>query len=111
MVDEVWMYECPGCGMVYDRAYGTGIHTHCENQLATERLRNDPVYMMGYRWNKIRNKVSPIVFAWDQYRCQDCGAVTNLTVDHVTPISKGGTNEPDNLQTLCGSCNSRKGAR
>ena len=33
----------------------------------------------------------------------------NLTVDHVTPRSKGGTDHLDNLQLLCGACNSTKG--
>ena len=33
----------------------------------------------------------------------------NLTVDHVVPQAKGGTDHPDNLQLLCGACNSMKG--
>ena len=35
----------------------------------------------------------------------------NLTVDHVVPQSKGGSNHLDNLQLLCAACNSMKGAR
>ena len=35
----------------------------------------------------------------------------NLTVDHVVPQSKGGSDHPDNLQLLCGACNSKKGER
>ena len=33
----------------------------------------------------------------------------NLTVDHVTPQSQGGTDHMENLQLLCGACNSMKG--
>ena len=33
----------------------------------------------------------------------------NLTVDHMVPRSKGGTDHLDNLQLLCGACNSTKG--
>ena len=35
----------------------------------------------------------------------------NLTVDHVVPQSQGGSDHLDNLQLLCGACNSVKGDR
>ena len=35
----------------------------------------------------------------------------NMTVDHIVPQSKGGTDHLDNLQLLCAACNSMKGAR
>ena len=33
----------------------------------------------------------------------------NTTVDHVVPQSRGGSDHIDNLQLLCGACNSMKG--
>ena len=34
----------------------------------------------------------------------------NMTVDHVVPQSRGGSDHIDNLQLLCGACNSMKGS-
>lgn len=43
------------------------------------------------------------------HRCLCCGMkFQRLTVDHVLPLSKGGTNNIQNIQPLCRSCNSRK---
>jgi hypothetical protein len=52
----------------------------------------------------------------DAYRCRLCGLSAQsrndvrLEVDHITARSKGGTNDPSNLWTLCESCNRGKGA-
>lgn len=41
--------------------------------------------------------------------CLACGdAGREVTIDHIVPVSKGGTNSKDNLQPLCGPCNSSK---
>ena len=41
--------------------------------------------------------------------CQVLFPFRNLTVDHVIPQAKGGSDHLDNLQLLCGACNSTKG--
>ena len=35
----------------------------------------------------------------------------NMTIDHIVPKSKGGTDLKENLQLLCNACNSTKGTR
>lgn len=47
----------------------------------------------------------------DGNKCLLCGATTDLTVDHYIPRSAGGTHDPQNLRTLCRSCNSIKGTK
>lgn len=41
-------------------------------------------------------------------RCLWCGTTERITIDHVVPLSKGGSNRLENLQPLCVSCNSKK---
>ena len=43
--------------------------------------------------------------------CQILFPFRNLTVDHIVPQSRGGTDHLENLQLLCGACNSLKGDR
>ena len=51
----------------------------------------------------------------DQYRCQTCGATAangaELHIDHILPVSKGGTNDESNLRVLCSECNIGRGNR
>ncbi|MCA1738734.1 MAG: HIT domain-containing protein [Actinobacteria bacterium] len=46
-----------------------------------------------------------------RFRCELCGVsadVRALEVDHIVPRSRGGTDDPDNLQALCYRCNAMK---
>jgi HNH endonuclease len=38
-----------------------------------------------------------------------CGSAFNLEIDHIIPVICYGTNDADNLQVLCRSCNASKG--
>ena len=66
------------------------------------------------------------VFYRDSYKCQECGIKADfippkydgrnaiscknwcLVLDHIRSVRNGGSHHPDNLKTLCSSCNTRK---
>jgi len=54
------------------------------------------------------------IFFRDKNRCQYCGKVfpqRELNLDHVIPLSRGGTSCWENVVCACIRCNTRKGAR
>ena len=60
---------------------------------------------------RVSNKMRFAIYERDGYRCRKChrsGQFTDLEIDHIFPISKGGKSEFDNLQTLCHRCNTEK---
>lgn len=59
----------------------------------------------------VTEKQKDRIKARDNYICLKCGTTKNLTVDHIIPVSKGGSSDDDNLQTLCYACNTSKGNR
>lgn len=78
----------------------------------------------------VRGSVRRAVFRRDNYTCRRCGVTgweeqfprggfgyptrisrVYLSIDHVVPRSLGGSSAPENLQVLCTTCNTRKGAR
>lgn len=70
------------------------------------------------RARKMAAFVAPVdtdaIYARDGGICQLCGTPvqrTAATLDHIVPLSRGGTHEPANVQIAHGPCNSRKGNR
>jgi hypothetical protein len=45
--------------------------------------------------------------AWD-HKCAYCGSDKELTIDHITPRSKGGTDVTKNVVCACHDCNQDK---
>lgn len=51
------------------------------------------------------------IYKRDGHSCVYCGSSKNLTLDHVIPKSRGGTNDWTNLVTSCFKCNLKKADR
>ena len=65
----------------------------------------------SYRKRGLPKKLKIIVHQRDNYACVMCKRTDDLSVDHIIPEIEGGSDEIDNLQILCRSCNSKKGKR
>jgi hypothetical protein len=69
----------------------------------------EEIYRLGIDTKKTPAKLKAEVFARDGHACKHCGATENLQADHVVPRCRGGETVIENLQTLCLTCNVRKG--
>lgn len=87
-----------------------------EKPLITPRVPRPivPVVQKTIRsWKALRFQI----LKRDAYRCRLCGVSAadgievRLEVDHITPRSKGGTDDMINLWTLCFACNRGKGTQ
>lgn len=65
----------------------------------------------GWQWQKLRQHI----LRRDKYLCQPCleaGRITEAKdVDHIINKAQGGTDEPENLQAICGACHKAKTQR
>lgn len=67
------------------------------------RSRDATDRMPGFQWDELRRRV----FERDGNKCIQCGDVAT-DCDHITPVALGGTNDPENLQSLCSRCHDVK---
>ena len=104
----------------WDRAEAVGLNKvetcsdkcsreHCQ-QLLIEAHKGQHVRGTGYRQHL------PALIERQRGICGICGEAlppdwSQIHVDHITPKSRGGTDEPDNLQAAHEICNRRKGPR
>jgi len=87
--------------------------TYCEEHKKSERERYDKYERAwdygkkyGSKWKKIRAryvKAHPL--------CERCLAEGRITpveeVHHILPVNRGGTNDENNLMSLCRSCHNK----
>lgn len=112
-VEEIAIWLAPDSGLGYGHVHEVWWRRFQAWKLERATALRVEVAARPYRdqKQKISRGLAKRVMERDAYRCQHCGTWRNLTVDHIIPESKGGTLDFDNLQTLCQSCNSKKGTR
>ncbi len=86
---------------------------------------NDTIYWdikkggIPERTDTIKNKFTKVeiktrLFGEQKGKCRRCSALfefRHFHVDHIIPKSRGGRDNLENLQLLCGSCNNIKGSK
>lgn len=69
---------------------------------------------MTARRPRIAGPVKKLVLRKSDGRCWYCGCVLNqmgamsFEIDHIQPVSRGGSSDPDNLVASCRTCNGEK---
>ncbi|MFF2344233.1 HNH endonuclease [Pseudarthrobacter sp. NPDC058119] len=58
----------------------------------------------------IPNDVRTYIWERDKGTCVACGSTNEIQFDHIIPLAKGGSNNVENLELLCGPCNRSKSA-
>ena len=102
----------------------THIEMECSRKMAEEWLTGIPNFdgliwlkeMEQKHYSKLKKKrncylnkqLREEVLNKYKFSCVFCEGKENLSIDHIHPVSKGGSDEFKNLQVLCRSCNSRK---
>lgn len=86
--------------------------------LTNEEAKAKCVPLTTYRGKRLpREKLALLretVLKRDGFRCRYCGVTKTeafLTIDHVIPRSRGGTDRDDNLVAACVPCNQEKADR
>jgi len=88
----------------YQRKGGTALS--CKASCAKRRAQKKQSISGSVTPKTIKN-----MFERFGHACVYCGSTERLTMDHLIPLSRGGTNVESNLVSACYSCNCSKGPK
>ena len=78
------------------------------DELAEKRRKKREKNRARNEYERQFNANRKIVLVLDNNKCRECGSTEGLHVHHIKERCKGGTNDINNLITLCGSCHREK---
>lgn len=90
-------YACHACGLIGPRPY-------CPKHPPERSPSSKATGRRDWRTTRAR------ILTRDAYRCHWCPNPATQ-VDHLTPVSRGGTDHHTNLVASCASCNATRGNR
>jgi len=110
--------EKPSTKFLKDISYPDGRTVRCSACVKKAKKTSSTWFInrrVGYanfrHSDKLTTKEVLEKFAYQQQECIYCGTQlteSNLALDHILPLSRGGSNTIDNINCLCGSCNRLK---
>lgn len=113
--------ECKECGVMFSPEYGAKIRTYCSSACSKRHSGRIAKSIRDARIKTTRRE--PVshtkVFKQANWMCAVCGVDTPREMrgsndnsapelDHIVPLSRGGTHTYDNVQCLCRKCNGEK---
>lgn len=127
-----------GCDDCLDKLYGESLKRtkHRYRARYNAAIRNNPKtkeYQVRYRKSEVGQAkrrasastrraakvatASPTIYKYLEdlvlnkhlHNCPYCPSTDNLSIDHIVPLSRGGTHTEDNVELVCLECNIRKG--
>ncbi len=106
---DVAKYGLPICSRTFIERFGSWINALSAASQASYGRTVLP-FVKPHRRKNISPRTRFFVFKRDLYTCRLCRrAGVELELDHIIPVSQGGSNNIDNLQALCAQCNKGKG--
>lgn len=127
---ESMLNPCKTCGKPVGYSFGRS-RIFCSKECLTQDMKQRPEYKEQMRAYRKRRKALQRgaqvgesfsykqIFERDKWKCRMCGVKTPASLrgtyepnapelDHIMPLSKGGTHSIDNAQLLCRQCNQWK---
>lgn len=87
-----------------------GVTMHYDSETYSHEEGDEPVVLQREPRNRSRSMTKSTrseVIQRDGNKCLRCESPDNLEVHHIVPVSQGGTDELENLATLCASCHKK----